>query len=266
MTKITQKPDGTITFELTLTAPSIALEYQKVLQEAAKTATVKGFRPGKAPLKLVEAQSDQSKLYSHVLDRLLSPAYSEIIHEHKLVPLVEPRVTPKSMEQGKDWVMAVELATKPQITLGDYRQQIKSALKKHPKHKHKDEKEAADHRLNIVFDTLLLETKFAVAPVLIEEETKSALSRLASQLESLKLSVADYAKSIKKTPQDLIAEYKKSAEANLKLEFILQKLIESKNPEVTQAEITALKPQKGQEAYAKYTLQKRKILDFLTAL
>ena len=266
MTKITQKPDGTITFELTIAAKTIALEYQKVLQELSKTTQIKGFRPGKAPLQMVEAQSDKSKLYSHVLDHLLSPAYSDIVHEHKLIPLVEPRVTPKGMEEGKDWVMAVELAVSPEITLTDYQKQIKSALKKHPKHKHKDEKEESDHRLNIVFDTLLSETKFAVAPLLIEEETKSALSRLANQLQSLKLSVADYAKSIKKTPDELIAQYKKSAESNLKLEFILQKLVESRNPEVTDAELAALNPPKGQEVYAKYVLQKRKVLDFLTAL
>lgn len=266
MTKITQKPDGTITFELTIAAKTIALEYQKVLQELSKTTQIKGFRPGKAPLQMVEAQSDKSKLYSHVLDHLLSPAYSDIVHEHKLIPLVEPRVTPKGMEQGKDWVMAVELAVSPEIILGDYEKQIKSALKKHPKHKHKDEKEESDHRLNIVFDTLLSETKFAVAPLLIEEETKSALSRLANQLQSLKLSVQDYAKSIKKTPDELIAQYKKSAESNLKLEFILQKIVESRNPVVSDAELAALKPPKGQEVYAKYVLQKRKVLDFLTAL
>jgi len=266
MTKITQKPDGSVTFELIIPKETIATEYQKVLLETSKTVIVKGFRPGKAPLSMVESQTDKSQLYSRVLDHVLSPAYSAVIHEHKLIPLIEPRVTPKTMELGKDWVMAVELAVSPEITLTDYQKQIKSALKKHPKNKHKDEKEESDHRLNIVFDTLLSETKFAVAPLLIEEETKSALSRLANQLQSLKLSVADYAKSIKKTPDELIAEYKKSAESNLKLEFILQKIVESKSPVVTDAELAALKPPKGQEVYAKYVLQKRKVLDFLTAL
>ncbi len=113
---------------------------------------------------------------------------------------------------------------------------------------------------------MLEDTKFSVAPILIEEETKSALSRLQNQLSSLKLSVADYAKSIKKTTEELIDEYKKSAESNLRLEFILQKLIEDKKPEVSEAEVADLKPQKGQEAYAKYVIQKRKVLDLLSEL
>lgn len=276
MTKITQKPDGTITFDLTITKAVIAKEYQKILERLAKKAQIKGFRPGKAPIALVEAQADKAQLYSQVLDGVLSPAYSEVIHEHKLIPLIDPRVTPKSMEEGKDWVMAVEVAISPTFELGSYEKMISAALKKHDKvHKHEAPKDqtpeaaeqaAKDHKLNVIFDALLEGLKFEVSSLLIEEEAKSALTRLSNQLSSLKLSIADYAKSIKKSTDDLVAEYKKSAESNLKLEFILQKLIQERKPEISQAEIDELKPQKGQEQYAKYVLQKRKILDFLSKL
>src|SRR5690242_17363655 len=86
MTKtiVTKKPDGSISFDLTLSAKTIATEYQHVLKEIVGTAEVKGFRKGKAPVAMVEAQSDKSKLYSHVLDHLLSPAYSQVIHDNKL--------------------------------------------------------------------------------------------------------------------------------------------------------------------------------------
>lgn len=270
MTKINQKPDGSVTFDLVITKEIIAKEYKHALAEVAKTTQVKGFRPGKAPIKMVESMTDKSRLYSHVLDQVLSPAYSEVIHEHKLVPLVEPRVNPKSMEEGKDWVMEVVVAVAPEIKLGDYTKFITSSLKKHAKD-HKEDKNAKpevakDHKLNVIFDALLDEVKFDVSPILIEEEAKSALSRLAQQLTQLKLSIADYAKSIKKTTDELVEEYKKSAESNLKLEFIIQKLIEDKKPEVTEAEVTKLKPQKGQEGYARYVLQKRKVLDFLVEL
>lgn len=270
MTKITQKPDGTISFELLLPKESIATKYGHVLAEVAKKATIKGFRPGKAPLKMVEAGSDKSSLYSHVLEHLLSPAYSAVIHEHKLVPLIEPRVTPKSMQDGKDWIMSVEVAVAPEIILGDYKKLIAKSLKIHAKD-HKEKKDAKpeeikDHKLNIIFDSLLDGIKFEVAPILIDAETESAISRLAKQLSSLKLSIEDYAKSIKKTTTELVNEYKKSAENNLRLEFILQKLIDDKKPAVTDTEVSAMKPQKGQEAYAKYVLQKRKVLDFLSEL
>ncbi len=270
MTKITQKPDGSVSFELVIPKTTIAAEYQHVLKEMAATVQIKGFRPGKAPLAMVEAQLDQSKLYSHVLDHVLSPAYSAVIHEHKLIPLLEPRVNPKSMETGKDWVMSVEVAIAPEIKLGDYEKLVVSALKKHakvhPTHEDAKPEEIRDHQLNVIFDALLDGIKFDVSPFLIEEETNSALARLAKQLTPLKLTLAGYAKSIKKTPEELLGEYKQSAQNNLKLEFILQKLIEVRKTEVTDAEIATLKPPKGQESYAKYVLQKRKVLDFLSAL
>lgn len=276
MTKITQKPDGSITFDLIISKEVIAKEYDHVLSEVVKTATIQGFRPGKAPRKMVESQTDKSRLYSQVLDHVLSPAYSEVIHEHKLVPLIEPRVNPKVMdlpdESGdtKDWVMAVEVATAPTIELGDYTKLITAALKKHAKDHKEDEKakpeEIKDHKLNVIFDALLDGIKLEVSEFLIEEETKSALTRLSQQLSSLKLNIADYAKSIKKTGEELVEEYKKSAQSNLKLEFILQKLIDDKKPEISDSEIAELKPQKGQEGYAKYVLQKRKILDILAEL
>lgn len=270
MTQITQKPDGTITFDLTIPKAVIAKEYTHALGEAAKTAEIKGFRKGKAPLAMVESQLDKSQLYSHVLDHVLSPAYSEVIHEHKLVPLIDPRVNPKSMEDGKDWVMSVEVAVTPTFDLGDYHKIIASSLKKHAKAHKEDEKakpeDVKDHKLNVIFDALLDGIKFDVSSLLIQAETESALTRLAKQLSSLKLSVADYAKSIKKSTDELVAEYKKSAESNLKLEFILQKLIDDQKPEVTDAEIAELKPQKGQESYAKYVIQKRKVLDNLSKL
>ncbi|MFZ2199232.1 MAG: trigger factor [Microgenomates group bacterium] len=270
MTKITQKPDGSVSFDLVITKATIAKEYGHVLAEVAKTTSIKGFRPGKAPIKMVESQTDKSRLLSHVLDHVLSPAYSEVIHEHKLVPLIDPHVNPKSMEEGKDWVMAVEVAITPTIDLGDYAKYIPAALKKHAIN-HKEPKDAKpeeekDHKLNVIFDALLDKSAIAVAPILVDAETRSALERLAKQLSSLKLSIEDYAKSIKKSTDDLVSEYKKSALSNLKLEFILQKLILDKKPDVTDAEIAELKPQKGQESYAKYVVQKRKVLDILAAL
>lgn len=259
-----------MTFDLIIPKETIAKEYQHALKEVAKTTQIKGFRPGKAPIQMVEAQTDKSRLYNHVLDHVLSPAYSEVIHEHKLVPLIEPRVNPVGMEEGKDWTMSVEVATSPTIELGDYTKLIASALKKHAKDHKEDEnakpEEAKDHKLNVIFDALLDGIKLEISPFLIEEEAKSALTRLSQQLSSLKLSIADYAKSIKKTTDEIIAEYKTSAESNLKLEFILQKLIDDKKPEITEAELAEMKPQKGQEGYAKYVLQKRKVLDFLSEL
>lgn len=211
-----QSPDGTVTFSLTLPIELIKKEYQHVLQEVQKTTEIKGFRRGKAPLALVEAQSDPSRLYSHVLEHALPPAYSKFVQDNSLSPLIDPQVVPQKMTLDQDWVMQIKVAVTPQLELGQYQKHVKTALATSKKEQSKDK------LLEVVFDALLAHVKLSVSPLLIDEEAKSALSRLASQLTSLKLSVADYAKSLKKSEAELVAEYKKSAEARLKLHFILE--------------------------------------------
>lgn len=255
-----QTPDGTVKFDLTIPSTTVNSTYDEVLRELARKAEIKGFRRGKAPLTLVKSQTKESDLLAHVLEHAFPPRYTSMVRSAQLVPLIEPRVTPKSLKLGTDWVLAVELATAPTFDLGAYEPALKKALKTIKS------TDKADKRLNLVFDTLLAQIQFPISPLLVEEETKSALSRLANQLQSLKLTVTDYAKSLKKTPAELVKEYQQTAETNLRLEFILQKIVAQHNPPVTDAEITALKPPKGQEPYAKYVLQKRKVLDILQML
>lgn len=262
-----QKPDGTVTITLTIPQGEIGTQYQSVLREVQKTAEIKGFRRGHAPLKLVESSSDPAKLQSHVLEHLLPKYYSDFLTTHKLSPLTDPQIIPVKYTLEADWVLNIKLATTPQFTLGDYAKAVKSALAKHAKeHKTTAKEDHSDHLEAVVFDALLDSTKITVSPVLIDEETKSALNRLATQLAQLKVSVADYAKSVKKSTEELVTEYKKTAETNLKLEFILQKIVQTENPVITDAEIAKLKPAKGQEMYAKYILQKRAVLDKLLKL
>jgi hypothetical protein len=70
------------------------------------------------------------------------------------------------MEEDKDWVRSVEVATAPKIDLGDYSKYIQAGLKKHAKvHNHdvKDgekgktptQEEEKAHKLNVIFDALL---------------------------------------------------------------------------------------------------------------
>ena len=248
---VVTKPDGTITFSLTLTQAVVAQEYQKVLAEVAQSIELKGFRKGKAPLTIVEKSIDKNKLYSHVLEHALPPAYAKVVVDNKLQPLVEPRITPKTMEEGKDWEFSVETVGKPEVALGDYTKYLKGIK---VSAKAKDDKKE-DAKLTAVFDALLKNVKLKVAPMLIDTEARSALGKLVKQLDSLHLTVADYAKSVKKTEEELVKEYQETAETNLKLEFILDALVENRKPEV-----------KETESRAKYTAQRKAILDYLLAL
>lgn len=265
--------DGSVKFEITIKSDAIKESYNKNLAKLAESVEIKGFRKGKAPTNLVEKQIDKNKLYSHVLDEVIPPVYLKHLTDNKLAPLTQPQINPISMEEGKDWKFSVQIVTRPPIELGDYKKYVKKALADHKKeHKHEEAKDdkakekEREHTLTVIFDALLKNAKLAVSPMLIEEEAKNALSRLVKQLENLNATIDDYAKSIKKTQEELVKEYMETAETNIRLEFILGAIVEDIDPKVDDKEITEMKPGKGQEAYARYLVQKRKVLDFLTEL
>lgn len=257
--------DGTLVFQFRVSAADVARESQHVLEEMASTAELKGFRKGKAPISLVQKSLDQAKFKNHVLEHVLPQAYQQAIQDNKYEPIIEPRITPLSLEDGQDWEFRAETASRPPMTLGDYKKYITEALRQAPKPA-PDVDPKSDPKLTLALDTLLKNAQISVSPLLVEEEAKTALSRLLNQLSALKLTVDDYAKSLKKSRDELVAEYQKTAEINLKVEFLVSEIIRDLNPAVTDAEVAALKPAKGQESYARYLVQKKKVLDFISGL
>ncbi len=209
-----QSPDGTIEFALTIPKTALAHAYQETVAEYAARVTLPGFRKGKAPAAMVEKSLDKAELLAHSLEHAFPQVYAEFVKTNALLPLVDPEVTPKSMKEGEDWLLSVKTATFPELKLGSYEKKLK-AIKKF-----KDEKD----KLPEYFDALLDTIKFEVSPILVLAETKAAIQRLAKQLSTLKLSVEDYAKSIKKTVEELVKDYEGTAKTNLRLEFILYEI------------------------------------------
>ncbi len=64
-------------------------EIQKVLKEIQKKAKIPGFRPGKAPLSIIEKKFGKDA-ESDVLEKLVSQAYSDAIKEANLKPVLPP--------------------------------------------------------------------------------------------------------------------------------------------------------------------------------
>ncbi len=279
MEEIKKQTNGSVTFQLTVPWSQIQDTYHQLLQQASQQLEIKGFRKGKAPLSLVEQHLDTDKLYGRALEKLLPSIYSKFIQKHNLKPLTEPKITPIKTKPNQPWTFKVEIAERPQIQLGDYRSYLskilhsqskstKSKSSSTTKTKNKNQKEniTREKKLQLIFDALLKNAKVELSDLLVEAEYKSALSRLINQLTPLKISLEDYAKSLKKSVKELLEEYKKAARDNLRLEFILSELIKIEKPSVSEAEIDKLKPQPQERNYARYVLQKQKLIDKLLEL
>ena len=100
--------------------------FVKALNDAYhKTASrypVPGFRKGKAPRKVIEANYGAMAFYDEAFDLCWAEPYDAAIAEHDLVPVDRPSVVEiptMSEQEGVTYVAEVQL--KPEVTLGQYK-------------------------------------------------------------------------------------------------------------------------------------------------
>ncbi len=97
-------------------AGEIDVEVNKRLQEAAKSVRLNGFRKGKVPLKVVRQRFGQG-VRQEVLGELVSQSLQEALKDKDLHPAGQPRIEPKTLEEGKDFEFVATFEVYPEIDL-----------------------------------------------------------------------------------------------------------------------------------------------------
>jgi len=286
MTSILKKlPDNTL--ELTITIPwkRVQKTYQETLATLAKKAEIKGFRQGKAPLKLVEQKLGKTTLYEEVLKTLIPQAYLEAVKEQKLKPIVSPQIKIISLQEGKDWQIQALTCEQPAVKLGDYQGEIRKALASEKIWVPGKDKESAqpnsekdNQRLQKILTILLKTAQVKIPALLIDQEVNRMLAKLIDQTNHLGLTVEQYLASIGKSNEQLKEEYRKQAEESLKLEFILAQIAKKQGIKIEEKEVDQMikavpdeETQKkmnhpAQRAYLRQLLKKRRVIDNLMKL
>ncbi len=84
--------------------------------------SVPGFRKGKVPRKLIEAQYGESFFYEDAINHIFPEAYTEAIEELKLEVVSAPTLDVEYIEKEKGVKFVVDVTVKPEITLGQYKE------------------------------------------------------------------------------------------------------------------------------------------------
>lgn len=83
--------------------------------------SIPGFRKGKVPRKIIEANYGKEVFWNDALDISLPEMYEKAVEELNLTPVSTPKVDVEEMiEEGKDIEIKFEVETFPEIELGDY--------------------------------------------------------------------------------------------------------------------------------------------------
>lgn len=284
----TRSEDGSV--EITITVPwvNITKLYDHAVEHAVEHAEIQGFRKGKAPRKLVEEKLDKTHVYEDVLRDLIPKVYNEAITEHKLQPVVNPKIELLDATEEKDWKIRAITAEKPKVSLGKYKEAIREvkAAKANkiwtPKDGEPSSAEATEGKddkkptLDELLKALFEAVKVSLPAILIEHEANRLLSDLIDQTKKLGLTVEQYLSSTGRTGDTVHKEYEEQATRTLTLEFALEEIADTEGVLVSDDDIDAIiktaKSDEEKESLAKQkyylasVLRRQKTLDFIAAL
>ena len=82
--------------------------------ELQKTVSIKGFRPGKAPIDLLKKQFGQA-LYGEVVEKILQDNTFQALNDNKIKPAGQPKIEIKSSGEDKDLEYTISVEKSPEI-------------------------------------------------------------------------------------------------------------------------------------------------------
>jgi trigger factor len=100
--------------EVAVPATEVAREVLQRLKRLSRTARLKGFRPGKAPLSVITKQfGDQVR--AEVVSDLMRTSFAQAVSEQKLRPAAGPRIEPIALGPETDLKYAAHFEVLPEI-------------------------------------------------------------------------------------------------------------------------------------------------------
>lgn len=102
--------------EVQVPAERVEKAVDERLQRMSRTVRLKGFRPGKVPVKVVRQQFGQ-QVRQEVLGDVMQSTFNEAVLQEKLSPAGGPRIEPINLEQGGDLKYRAVFEVLPQIDL-----------------------------------------------------------------------------------------------------------------------------------------------------
>ena len=97
----------------------LAPDFDRAYKELAKQVRLPGFRPGKVPVKLLEARIDKQAMLDQVVNDALPDRYSEAVTSSDVRPLGQPEIEITKKEYGEELAFTAEVDVRPQIALPD---------------------------------------------------------------------------------------------------------------------------------------------------
>ncbi len=123
---IKKLPKSQVEFEVTVAWADWEKYLDKAAEEVSEELKFPGFRPGKAPRKLVEQKVGEGVLLNNAAEKAVQKSYADFVTKEKLDVIGHPEVTIEELASGKDLTYKAKVAVVPEAKVKEeYKKEIK---------------------------------------------------------------------------------------------------------------------------------------------
>jgi len=118
--EVEKQPDSVSTLQIELPPDQVAKEWNAIADNFARYAKIPGYRPGKAPRKVIEAKF-KKEIQEEVTKKLVSKSYRDAIAEKQLRVVSLTNLEDVQIGDDKTMRFRATVITAPEFDLPDYK-------------------------------------------------------------------------------------------------------------------------------------------------
>lgn len=146
--KIKQLPKSKIEFKLIISWDEWKVFLDEATKKVSQDIKIEGFRPGKAPRKIVEQKVGKDSILGVAAESAIQKFYPEKIKELKETLIGSPEINISKLEEGDDLEFMVVVSVMPGVEVADYEKEIKKINVQYSKESVEIEDEEISKELN----------------------------------------------------------------------------------------------------------------------
>jgi len=228
---------------------------QKALDEFVKETEIDGFRKGIAPKEMVKTRIGSEKILDRAATLAIETTFPEAVGQNNLLPLGYPEINVLKLAEGNPLEYKATFAVYPRVELPDYKQ-IAAGFELKPvevtqedikRLRMEKENHSRQHLRQDVLDALSQKTMVEIPEIMIEQETKKAISELKDRVPRMfGVAFEEYLKKLGKTEEELKKDIAKDNEQKIKNYLVLEEIAKREKIEVGNQEVeSAIKKEYG---------------------
>lgn len=95
-------------------------DFDRAFKSLAQQIRIPGFRPGKAPAKLIEARVGRDSILAQVVNEALPGKYSQAVAETETKAIGQPEIDLEELKYGETITFSAEVDVRPELELPDF--------------------------------------------------------------------------------------------------------------------------------------------------